>query len=57
MKTFSSFALIALAFSIASCKAPEAPNDASEAIYQAPDRIENQREVQELHGDILRQDF
>lgn len=33
------------------------PGDASEAVYETPDRIENQERVQELHGDILRNEF
>ena len=58
MKFFSSFALIVLAFCVASCQTPAVqPDDASEAVYEAPDRIENQRDVQQLHGDILRQNF
>ena len=57
MKIFYSLALLAVAFAFSACKAPEQPADASEAVYKTPDRIENQRDVQELHGDILRQDF
>ena len=57
MKIFSSFAILALALAFVGCKAADQPGDASEAVYKAPDRIENQRNIQELHGDILRNDF
>ena len=57
MKIFYSLTLLAVAFVFSACKAPEQPGDASEAIYQTPDRIENQRDVQQLHSDIQRQNF
>ncbi len=58
MKILSSFALIALAFCVASCQTPAVqPSDASEAVYEAPDRIDNQRNVQQMHDDILQQRF
>lgn len=57
MKIYQALSLAALAFVITSCAAPEQPKDASEAVFKAPDKIENQQAVQELHGDILRNDF
>jgi hypothetical protein len=57
MRFCKSLLLIVASICIVGCVSPEQSGDVSDTVYQAPDRLSNQRDVQELHNDILRQDF
>lgn len=51
------FVIAVTAIGLTSCATPQAPTDASEAAYPEPDRIGIQEDVQQMHGDILRQNY
>ncbi len=57
LKAFFLLTAALATMTMTNCATPEQPGDASEAVYEAPDRIENQERLQEMHGDILRSDF
>jgi len=58
MRDFGYFLILSiLTIGLSACGTVEQPTDPTEANYPAPDRIENQQNVQELHHDILRGDF
>ncbi len=58
MRDFGYFLiLLIVTIGLSACGTVEQPTDPTEANYPAPDRISNQENLQELHGDILRNDF
>ncbi len=58
MRAFGYFIILSIVtIGLSACGTVEHPGDPTEANYPAPDRIENQQNVQDMHDDILRGDF